>query len=163
MSAQQYITADWGFASSWSSSAYWLLALIYTNACAHTCNPLPSPSRKPAQKTTSAEFMFLKPKVTADILLTLLYLLASQDSTEHVNRNQKLTLAALMSLHVFAVECLPSRKTMCMSLIMHCLTLSFGSSKRGDRVTMDTIAPVRRRAVGTAGWFCWRRQSKCES
>lgn len=53
-------------------------------------------------------------------LLTLLYLLASQESTEHANQNQKLTLVALMSLHVFAVECLTSRKTMCMSLIMPC-------------------------------------------
>lgn len=92
MSAQQYIIADWGFASSWSSSAYWLLALIYTNACVHTCNPCPSPSRKPAQKMASVEFMRLELKVMADILLSLLYFLASQDSAEHANRNQKLTV-----------------------------------------------------------------------
>lgn len=75
-----------------------------------------------------------------------------------------------MHLHVFAVECLPSRKTVCAYLIMYfestaaiCPSLSSGSSKMGVSVTKDTIALVMGQAAGTGWQICRSCQSECES
>lgn len=49
---------------------------LHNHVCAHTCNRLPLQSQ-PALKMATAEFLCLKLKLMADILLGLLFLLTS--------------------------------------------------------------------------------------
>lgn len=65
MWAHQYINADWGFAWSRSSSAYWLLALICTTTCERTPRPLcpaGTATSSPAWRKAPVQFLCLRLK-----------------------------------------------------------------------------------------------------
>lgn len=143
MWAHQNINADWGFAWSRSSSAYWLLALICTTTCKRTPRPL-----CPAGTATSS--LVWREAPVQFLCVHLEWRAAFEEWATFT------CFARVFTCRTRLFSALKEKKQACISNYTpsECTAASLtplGPVQGVKSVTVDTSTPVRRRCV-----LAWR-------